>query len=128
MLAVPKPKREQEAAEKDTKSLQVPRELHGKISAFAELVGMSQREMTKRVYEWLMAQDEVVRAAVLRQIPKSVAPDVARIVLERMAGPRQPEIAFITGKAEPEPDPNLHEQRSRHGQGAAGAAHGGTKR
>jgi hypothetical protein len=94
MFAVAKAKRP-----RGTLILELPDEMKAAIKELADEIGMSQREMTKRLYEWLVGQDEVVRAAVLRQIPKSVAPDVARIVLARMAEPPVHDIGFIPSTA-----------------------------
>ena len=47
--------------------------------------GMTQRELTARLIEWFCQQDQVVQQAVLGQIPESIAPDVARMLLARMS-------------------------------------------
>jgi hypothetical protein len=48
--------------------------------------GISQQEGVRRLFAWFCDQPDVIRAAVLGQLPKSVSSDVARMVLERMAG------------------------------------------
>ena len=48
--------------------------------------GMKKRELVARVLRWFSGQDDEIRALVLGAIPKSVAPMVARHLLESMAG------------------------------------------
>src|SRR4030081_660734 len=48
--------------------------------------GMKKRELVARVLRWFAAQDDEIRALVLGSIPKSVAPMVARHLLETLAG------------------------------------------
>jgi hypothetical protein len=48
--------------------------------------GMKKRELVARVLRWFAAQDDEIRALVLGSIPKSVAPMVARHLLESLAG------------------------------------------
>ncbi len=47
--------------------------------------GMTQIELASRLYTWLAEADEVTQAAVLGILPDTVASDVARLVLQRMA-------------------------------------------
>ena len=47
--------------------------------------GMTQRELMARLIEWFCQQDQVVQQTVLGQIPESIAPDVARMLLARMS-------------------------------------------
>lgn len=51
-----------------------------------DVAGMKKRELVARVLRWFAAQDDEVRALVLGSIPKSIAPMVARHLLENMAG------------------------------------------
>src|SRR3977135_2183448 len=48
--------------------------------------GMRKRELVARVLRWFAGQDDEIRALVLGSIPKSVAPMVARHLLESMSG------------------------------------------
>ena len=48
--------------------------------------GMKKRELVARVLRWFAAQDDEIRALVLGSIPKSVAPMVARHLLETLGG------------------------------------------
>src|SRR3981081_3536004 len=48
--------------------------------------GMKKRELVARVLRWFASQDDEIRALVLGSIPKSVAPMVARHLLETLAG------------------------------------------
>jgi hypothetical protein len=47
--------------------------------------GMKKRELVARVLRWFAGQDDEIRALVLGAIPKSVAPMVARHLLEDLA-------------------------------------------
>ena len=55
--------------------------------------GMTQKEMVSRVVNWFCSQDRVIQQIVLGQIPDEIAPDVASVLLKRMAeregGPRR---------------------------------------
>ena len=51
-----------------------------------DMAGMKKRELVARVLRWFAAQDDEIRALVLGSIPKSVAPMVARHLLESLAG------------------------------------------
>ena len=56
------------------------------VDAACDKAGMKKRELVARVLRWFSAQDDDIRALVLGAIPKSVAPLVARHLLEQMAG------------------------------------------
>ena len=47
--------------------------------------GMTQKEMVGRVINWFCTQDRVIQQIVLGQIPEEIAPDVASVLLNRMA-------------------------------------------
>jgi len=47
--------------------------------------GMTQKELVGRLIQWFCAEDEVLQQVILGQIPEAIAPDVARIVLQRIA-------------------------------------------
>lgn len=51
--------------------------------------GMSQRELSKRLFEWFAAQDEVIRGSILGTLPPSVAVDVSKLDPGRLAKPRK---------------------------------------
>jgi len=48
--------------------------------------GMKKRELVARVLRWFSSQDDEIRSLVLGQIPRSVAPMVAKHLLETMGG------------------------------------------
>jgi hypothetical protein len=73
-------------SEREIIKIAVTSEAKAAIEAVGERYGMSQIELASRLYTWLAGQDEVVQAAVLGILPEAVAPDVARLVLERLAG------------------------------------------
>lgn len=47
--------------------------------------GMTQKELVARLINWFSGQDHVVQQIILGQIPSEVAPDVATLMLERIA-------------------------------------------
>jgi len=47
--------------------------------------GMTQKELVARLINWFSQQDHVVQQIILGQIPQEVAPDVAKLMLERIA-------------------------------------------
>jgi hypothetical protein len=55
------------------------------IEQVADRYGMSQIEMASRLYRWFAEQNEEIQATILDLLPRSVAPDVARLVLKKMA-------------------------------------------
>jgi len=61
------------------------------IESVSRRYGMSQIEMASRLFQWFAEQDETVQTAILGLIPASIAPDVARILLERMAEEPEPD-------------------------------------
>lgn len=46
--------------------------------------GMTQKELVGRLIGWFCDQDRVIQQVILGQIPEEIAPDVARIVLEKL--------------------------------------------
>lgn len=54
------------------------------IDAACRRYGMSQIELASRVYRWFAEQDETVQAAILGILPASLAPDIAKLALERL--------------------------------------------
>ncbi|QQE13803.1 hypothetical protein JD969_10170 [Planctomycetota bacterium] len=47
--------------------------------------GMTQKELVSRVLTWFCVQDRVVQQIILGQIPSEIAPDVAELLLKRLA-------------------------------------------
>lgn len=47
--------------------------------------GMTQVAMMSRLVEWFSSQPEEIQAAVMGRYPSSIAPDIARMLLKRMA-------------------------------------------
>lgn len=70
---------------RDFLKIQVTPDVRQRFEALYTEKGMTQIAAATRVFDWFMAQDETVQAAVLGLVPKNVAPDVARLILERMA-------------------------------------------
>ena len=57
----------------------------GKLNEVSDHNGMTQVSVMSRMVEWFASQPEVIQAAVLGRYPKEVEPDVAKLILERMA-------------------------------------------
>lgn len=47
--------------------------------------GMTQKELVGRLINWFCAQDRVIQQVILGQIPDEIAPDVAQLMLRRLA-------------------------------------------
>jgi len=70
-----------------------PRQIQVKLSAEAfeaierecRRTGMTKIELLSRVVTWYARQDDVIRGAVVGTLPASIAPDVARVLLEKLA-------------------------------------------
>jgi hypothetical protein len=77
--------RQKAMSERDIIKIAITPQAKRAIEAVCERYGMSQIELASRLYTWLADQDEVLQAAVLGILPDSVAPDVAEMVLQRMA-------------------------------------------
>ena len=55
------------------------------FTEFYRKLGMSQREAGSRIFAWFNRQSPLIRQQILQPMPEEVAPDIARIILERMA-------------------------------------------
>ncbi len=74
--------------------------------------GMTQKELVGRLVSWFGRQDRVIQQVILGQIPEQIAPDVARLMLQRLAagqpstgdrlraadGPAEAESASLVGE------------------------------
>ncbi len=67
-------------------NIELSPEAQGAVDDACDKAGMKKRELVARVLRWFAGQDDEIRALVLGSIPKSVAPMVARHLLEVMAG------------------------------------------
>lgn len=47
--------------------------------------GMTQKELVSRLINWFCGQDRVVQQVILGVIPEEIAPDVAQMLLKRLA-------------------------------------------
>jgi len=56
-----------------------------KLTDVSHSNGMTQVAVLSRIVQWFAAQPETIQAAVLGRYPAEIAPDVARLILERMA-------------------------------------------
>ena len=55
------------------------------FTSFHQRLGMSQREAGSRLFAWFNRQSPLIRQQILQPMPDEVAPDIAKIILERMA-------------------------------------------
>jgi hypothetical protein len=67
-------------------NIEIPSDAMDVIDAECERTGMAKRDFVSRVFRWWGGQSDVIRGSILGHLPESVRQDVARIVLERMAG------------------------------------------
>ncbi len=59
------------------------------VKVECESAGMTKIELFSRAVLWFVQQDEVMRGTIPRTIPRSIAPDVAIVVLEEVAAWRK---------------------------------------
>jgi hypothetical protein len=57
-----------------------------KLGTLSDHHGMTQVAMMSRVIEWFAGQGEMIQAACLGRYPSEVEPEVAMLILKRMAG------------------------------------------
>lgn len=57
-----------------------------KLATLSDRHGMTQVAMMSRLVEWFASQSEEIQAAVVGRYPEKIAPDIARILLKKMAG------------------------------------------
>lgn len=57
-----------------------------KLSTLSDRYGMTQVSMMSRLVEWFAKQNEVIQSATLMNYPSDIAPDVAKLILEKMSG------------------------------------------
>ena len=57
-----------------------------KLATLSDRHGMTQVAMMSRVVEWFAAQGELIQSACLGRYPSEIEPDVAKLILKRMAG------------------------------------------
>lgn len=57
--------------------------------------GMTQKELVARLVGWFCEQDRVVQQIILGQIPSEIAPDVAKLMLNRLSEEARSEAAPV---------------------------------
>ena len=67
-------------------NIELTSEAQAAVDHACQAAGMKKRELVARVLRWFSIQDDEIRALVLGQIPKSIAPLVAKHLLESMTG------------------------------------------
>lgn len=56
-----------------------------RLATLSDKHGMTQVAMMSRLVEWFSSQPEEIQAAVVGRYPSKIAPDIARMLLKRMA-------------------------------------------
>jgi hypothetical protein len=67
-------------------NIELTAEAQQSVDDACQHAGMKKRELVARVLRWFASQDDEIRSLVLGQIPRSVAPMVAKHLLESMGG------------------------------------------
>ena len=57
-----------------------------KLATLSDRHGMTQVAMMSRLVEWFASQSEHIQSAVMGHYPSDLEPDVAKLILKRMAG------------------------------------------
>lgn len=71
--------------EKNVVNVKVDDAAKAAIDALCKAHGQTQVAMMSRVYVWFSRQDDVIQKTVLGLLPKGMEPDIARLLLEKMA-------------------------------------------
>ncbi|WP_432798534.1 hypothetical protein [Poriferisphaera sp. WC338] len=61
-----------------------------KLEKLRDWNGMTQKELVSRIMGWFCMQDRVVQQIILGQIPSEIAPDVAQLLLRKLADRNTP--------------------------------------
>ncbi len=67
--------------------------------------GMTQKEMVGRLATWFCQQDRMLQQVILGQVPAEYAPDVGRLILERLSQrrPEAPQLMAEIPETQPAP-------------------------
>lgn len=77
-------------ATRPRQGVQLDDETNRILNTLADTTGLGKGDIVRRLLQWLQSQDDVVRSAALGTLPESLRPDLARLLLERMARPETP--------------------------------------
>jgi hypothetical protein len=67
-------------------SVTISAEAKAAIDEFCDANGVERKFVMSKLYLWFVDQDDVVRKAIIGQLPKGMEVDIARTVLERIVG------------------------------------------
>jgi hypothetical protein len=56
-----------------------------RLAQITEANGMTQVAVTSRLVEWFAGQPDLIQAAILGRYPKEIEPDIAKLILSKMA-------------------------------------------
>ena len=69
--------------ERENLRIRVAADMNERLSQFSSTRRISKQDIIEGMLEWMLAQDDLTQAMVLRQIPAS--PDLVELVLSRLA-------------------------------------------
>jgi methyl coenzyme M reductase beta subunit len=69
--------------------IEISPQAKNRVNELSRQNGMTQVAMTSRMIEWFAGQSELIQAAVLGRYPKEIEVDIAKLILQRMAGKRE---------------------------------------
>ena len=58
------------------------------VNEMCERRGMTQVALLSRLVEWFSKQPEILQVTALELLPPDIAPDIARLALKSLAGPK----------------------------------------
>ena len=65
--------------------IMLPDNAQSVLDEIATQTGMREDEIVKRIFNWVMDQNEIVRGVVLGQIPEALRPNVWKLIAESAA-------------------------------------------
>jgi hypothetical protein len=66
--------------------MEIPPEVMDRIAQVCQRKGMTQLAVSSKVVEWFARQPDLVQSAILRNFPAKASGEVARLVMQHMAG------------------------------------------
>lgn len=59
------------------------------LTGLCDRLGMTQIAATSRIIEWFASQPEVIQAVILGLYPRDIRPDIAELILKKMAAEKK---------------------------------------
>jgi hypothetical protein len=76
------------AANRQNVNIELAEGIRDQLEAVRRWNGMTQKEMVGRLATWFCQQDRMLQQVILGQVPAEYAPDVSRLILERLGRAR----------------------------------------